>query len=95
MQKPERFFHLETHSGEPVTAGDLRLTPQSRALTIRWPYGGFVWNRPVAVLVERGEERERIPIVDVTLVAQVALLALAAAFAIPALVLSAAKRRHH
>ena len=86
-------FQLETHSGEPVALGDVRLTPQSQALTMRWPLGGFVWNRPVAVLAQRGDDIERIPIVDVTLVAQVALFALAAAFAVTSLVLSTAKRR--
>jgi hypothetical protein len=93
MQGSNGIFSLESHSGEPVTAGDIRITPQSQALTIRWPYGGFVWNRPVAVLAERGDERERIPIVDVTLAAQVALLALAAAFALTSLILTATSRR--
>jgi hypothetical protein len=98
MQESNGIFDLETHSGEPVTVGDIRLTPQSQALTIRWPtirwpFGGFVWNRPVAVLVEEGDESERIPIVDVTLVAQVALLALGAAFALTTLILSATIRR--
>ncbi len=93
MKDSNAIVKLETHSGEPVTAGDIRLTPQSQALTLRWPYGGFVWNRPVAVMAERGDESEHIPIVDVTLVAQVALLALGAAFAITTLVLSAIQRR--
>mgnify|MGYP001557495645 CR=1 FL=1 len=93
MHDPNSIFSLETHSAEPVTVGDIRLTPQSQALTIRWPLGGFVWNRPVAVLAERGDESERIPIVDVTLVAQVALLALGAAFAITTLLFSATRRR--
>ncbi len=93
MQDSNGNFDLKTRSGEPVTVGDIRLTPQSQALTIRWPNGGFVWNRPVAVVVERGDESERIPIVDVTLVAQVALLALGAAFAITTIVLSAIQRR--
>jgi hypothetical protein len=93
MQGSNGVFSLETRSGEPVTAGDIRVTPQSQALTIRWPFGGFVWNRPVAVLVEQGDESDRIPIVDVTLVAQVMLLALGAVFALTTLILSATKRR--
>ena len=93
MQESSGIFSLETRSGEPVTVGDIRLTPQSQALTIRWPFGGFVWNRPIAVLTEQDGESERIPIVDVTLVAQVALLALGAAFALTTLILSATIRR--
>jgi hypothetical protein len=40
--------------------------------------GGFVWNRPTAVLVERDGQAHRIRIVDVTRILQVGLLALAA-----------------
>jgi hypothetical protein len=33
---------------------------------VRWPGGGFVWNRPLAVNVEGPGRSERVPIVDVT-----------------------------
>jgi hypothetical protein len=59
-------FKLETHSGEPLTIGDTTITPQSQALIIRWPRGGFVWNRPIGVIVDRAGQVERLPIVDVT-----------------------------
>jgi hypothetical protein len=64
-------------AGEPTTVGDTTVTPESSVLMVRLPgrwQGGYVWNRPVAVLVERGEERQRIPIVDVTRMAQVSLV---------------------
>lgn len=64
-------------SGAAVSVGDVTVTPQSRTLILRWPHGGLIWNRPAAVLVQRGEGTERIPIVDVTLIAQSVLLALA------------------
>jgi hypothetical protein len=63
---------------EPLTVGDVTVTPRSRALVVRWPKGGFVWNRPTAVLVERDGQARRIPIVDVTRSLQVGLLAVAA-----------------
>jgi hypothetical protein len=62
---------------EPVTVGGLTVTPQSRALVVRLPQGGFVWNRPTAVLVEHDGQARRIPIVDVTRIVQVGLLGLA------------------
>jgi hypothetical protein len=83
----------QTLSGAKVTVGGVSATPRSQALTIRWPKGGFVWNRPAAVLVERGEETERIPIVDVTRVAQVALLGLGLVFMLAAVLLSVWRRR--
>jgi hypothetical protein len=75
MQQDQRLFEVKTHMGKPWTIGDFTITPESQALTLRWPGGGFVWNRPVAVLVERAQETERIPIFDVTLLAGVALMA--------------------
>ncbi|MGD9029919.1 MAG: hypothetical protein PVG25_08905, partial [Anaerolineae bacterium] len=63
------------------------VTPQSQSVTVRWPRGGWVWNRPVAVMVGRDEERKRIPIVDVTRVAQIGLFAFAVVFSIAGLVL--------
>ena len=93
MEKANRLAELETHSGEPVTAGDVTVTPQSSAFTLRWPGGGFVWNRPVAVLVEGDGGTERIPIVDVTLLAQVLLLGLGVFFGLVILVLTATQRR--
>lgn len=76
MKRPKDTFKWQTTSGDKVTVGDVTVTPQSQALTIRWPNGGLVWNRPGAILVERGEQTERIPIVDVTRIAQLGLLGL-------------------
>jgi hypothetical protein len=93
MSKPNDVIQCQTVSGEQVTVGDVTLTPQSQALTVRWPNGGFVWNRPTAVLVERGGQTERVPIVDVTRVAQLTLLGLGIVFSIVTLMLSIRKRR--
>ena len=93
MSKLKDFVQWQTVSGEAVTVGDVALTPQSQALTVRWPKGGFVWNRPVAVLVERGGRTDRIPVVDVTRVAQLTLLGLGFVFTIVTIMLSIRKRR--
>jgi hypothetical protein len=87
MTQLQEKFKWQTESGETVSVGDMAVTPQSQALTVRWPGGGWVWNRPAAVLVERGEERKRIPIVDVTRAAQLGLYGLGLVFAIVGLVL--------
>ena len=83
----------QTVAGEEVTVCDVTLTPQSQALTIRWPNGGFVWNRPVAVDVETGGQTERIPVVDVTRIAQLTLLGLAFVLSIATLIMSIRQRR--
>jgi len=93
MVRLREMLQRQTISGDKVTVGDVTVTPQSRALTIRWPYGGFVWNRPLAVLVKRGKQTERIPIVDVTRMAQLGLLGLSLVFSIIIFVLSIRRRR--
>ena len=65
---------LRTRAGRPVTTNGVTVTPLSKALTVRLPMGGFAWNRPIAVLVERDGHRERIPILDVTRIAQLCML---------------------
>ncbi len=62
-----------TVSGATVTSGGVSVTPQSQALIVHTPIWSYVWNRPVAVLVERDGQTERIPIVDVTRLALIAL----------------------
>jgi hypothetical protein len=62
-----------------VTVDDVTVTPRARALVVRLPQGGLVWNRPTAVTVERAGAKRRVPVVDVTRILQLALVALAAA----------------
>jgi hypothetical protein len=64
-----------------VTVGDVTVTPLARALVVRLPQGGFVWNRPTALTVERAGAVRRVPVVDVTRLLQLGVLALAAATA--------------
>ena len=91
--KLQDIFQWQTISGDPTTVGDVTVTPQSQALTIHWPYGGLVWNRPTAVLVERDAQTARIPIVDVTRMAQLGLLGLSLVFSVVIFLISAQHRR--
>jgi len=87
------FIRLENTSAEPIVVGDTKITPQAQAFSIRFPFGGIVWNRPTAVLVERDDLTQRIPIVDVTRVAQVAVFGLVVTFSIIITLLAARQRR--
>jgi hypothetical protein len=93
MAQFKEILQWQTISGDKVTIGDVNVTPQSQALTIRWPHGGLVWNRPVAILVERGEQTERFPIVDVTRIVQLGLLGLSLVFSVVIFALSVRQRR--
>ncbi len=83
----------QTISAEPIVVGDTKVTPQAQALTVRLPFGGFVWNRPVAVLVERDDGTQRIPIVNVTRLVQIVLFGLILSFSVIITVLAAQRAR--
>jgi hypothetical protein len=69
-------------SAAAVTVGDVTVTPRARALVVGLPQGGFVWNRPTAVTVERARAKRPVPVMDGTRLLQLGLLALAAAIAV-------------
>ncbi len=75
MAKLTDFIQLKTVQGTAVSTPHHTLIPESQALIIKFPYGGFVWQRPTAVLVQQGEQTERHPIVDVTRLATWSVLA--------------------
>ena len=58
-----------------MVVGNVRATPEARVVTVRLPFGVFVWNRPSGVVVERDSRVERVPIVNVTRLTQIALWA--------------------
>ena len=95
MKKLNDIIQWRTVSGNPVSIGDTTITPHSQTLTIRWrSQGGLVWNRPVAVFVERGTQTERIPIIDTTRIVQLGLLALSLAIAIATMAMTTRQRRN-
>ena len=93
MPRLQDFIRLENTSADPIVVGDTRITPQAQAFSVRFPFGGFVWNRPTAVLVERDDLTQRIPIVDVTRVVQVAMFGLVVTFSVIITLLAARRRR--
>jgi hypothetical protein len=87
------FIQYQTISADPIVVGDTRVTPQAQTLTIRFPFGGMVWNRPAAVLIERDDLTQRIPIVDVTRVVQIVLFSLIFSFSVIITLLAARRAR--
>ena len=79
-------FQVQTVSGQKVAVESVTVTPQSQALIVRLPIGGFVWNRPTAILVEQGETAKRFPIVDITRILQLGLLGFSLVLSIVSLV---------
>lgn len=71
-------FQWQHISGQPLAVNGLTITPQSRALIVRLPIGGIVLQRPISVVVEQNGQVKRIPIVDITRMLQLGLLAIGA-----------------
>jgi len=89
----KNIIQWQTQLGPKVTVGDLSLTPQAQAVTLRWGGGGLVWNRPLAVLIEQDNEIMRVPIVDVTRLAQISLWGSSAILTLILLILARQQRR--
>lgn len=66
MNSWKPFVELKIRTGKPIKRGQRTVTPETQSLVVKLPYMGFVWNRPVAVVVEEDGRRERFPIIDVT-----------------------------
>ncbi|WP_420629896.1 hypothetical protein [Candidatus Leptofilum sp.] len=66
MANLTNFIEWKTVQGTAVSTPNHTLIPESKALIVNFPYGGFVWQWPTAVLVQQGEQTERHPIIDVT-----------------------------
>lgn len=90
-----RLIELTTRTGEPYTVGATVVTPQSQALIIQLPFFRFVWNRPIAVLVDRAGQTERLPIVDITRYAVWGLMAFSAVMSMLLMATAARRGKEH
>ena len=86
MVRLKDHIQVQTGVGQPVITGDTTVTPQFQALIIRLPIGGFVWNRPTAILVEQGGQVKRIPVRDITRITQLWLLGFSVVLSIVSLI---------
>jgi hypothetical protein len=75
-----KWVSYETRNGDPIHAGEITVTPHNGVLTVRWPNGAWIWNRPLAITVEEGSFVHRQPVVDITRQSQWILLGLALLF---------------
>ena len=95
MARLGNLIRWQRSQGTPVEIGDLTVIPEARSLIVRWPDGGYVWNRPVALIVNRNGKMRRLPIVDVTRRLELALLSAPLVLAVARRYLQARKRSKH
>lgn len=83
-----KYIQWQIKDGQPMQVGEQKVTPQTRVAVLRLPFWGFVWNRPVAVLVEENGRSQRILVPDMT---RMILIAAGVVTAIAALLASKKK----
>ena len=69
-----RNLKIQTRSGTPIQAGNITIQPVSQSVSWISQRFGFVWNRPSALIVESKDGTQKMPIIDLTRVAQLGLL---------------------
>lgn len=74
MRRLREVVQLRATAGDPVTVGDVTVTPRARVVIVRVPFGGFVWNQPTSVLVSRHGVIQRRPILDLSTTLWIAAL---------------------
>ena len=77
MEQQNKWFLIETVTGQSHAIGNYTATPLSQVIRVKYPFGGFVWQRPTAVAVQRDGQEEIIPIQDATRLGQIGAAAAA------------------
>ena len=95
MARQGNLLRWQRSQGKPVKISDLTIIPEARSLVVRWPHGGYVWNQPVAMIVNRHGITRRLPIVDVTRRIELTLLSAPLVLAVAGRYLQARKRSQH
>ncbi len=77
MKTGKRLFHWQKDEirGQPVQTWGYECIPIGQVLQVKWPGGGVVWHRPLAVEVHQNGQSSRLPISDVTRRLQISLAA--------------------
>ena len=88
MGKTSELITQRVLRSKPITHGERTIFLESTAVTMRWPSGGGVWNRPTAVIVRENNQESRIPIADPTRQALLLLGGLSAAAGLLSFLLS-------
>lgn len=66
-------FSIGRRRSAPRIAGFYTLSGESLVIEVRWRGGGFVWNAPLAIHVQRRGRTMRYPVVDGVRVVQLTL----------------------
>ncbi len=69
MRKPQntRAWRISQETrGQPIRTQGHQITPIGQIMHIRWPGGGLLWHRPLAVEAQREGQTYQLPIYNAT-----------------------------
>ena len=92
MADLSKYVNWKPVMGEPQVIGDRTIRLQAQAISLITPFGGFVWNRPTAVFVEKDGHTDEVPIVDATRYALIGIGVMGMAGMMLAKLITGAKR---
>jgi hypothetical protein len=84
-------WEKQEHRTAPIVAFGTHVIPIERIVHLNWPGGNITWQRPVALEIQQGASKKRLPITHVTS-STIAGLALAGAIFVT--VVSIGERLH-
>jgi len=73
-------IHWQTKTGDAIEIDDVTVIPQAQVIQVKLPFGGFIWNRPTSVMVERDGHLTSFPLIDVTRIATWGIVSLTVVF---------------
>lgn len=83
----------QTIAGQSLSVNGLTLTPESRVLLVRFPWGALLWHRPTAVLLAWDGQVKSFPIVNITRALQFRLYGLGVIFIVLVGLIEFSRRR--
>ncbi len=81
-----RYINLEDASKPVRDVSELKIMTDSRVVKLSGKGWGWVWNRPSGLIIQRGNQRQRVPIFDFTRILQILFYGLSALMVIAGLI---------
>jgi hypothetical protein len=66
LKNKSQYISLRDGSSLESPSGEIEVIPQARVVQLSGDHWGWVWNRPSGVVVRKGEEVQRIPLLNHT-----------------------------
>jgi hypothetical protein len=66
MFNKDRYIHLQDRPGGETKVTEFKTVLENQVVRLSGKHWKWVWNRPSGVLIQKGDQENRVPVVDVT-----------------------------